>query len=349
MGKAWDNHTSYEPKTERGKDCVRFLSALGLKSWEVGFVAFIADVFSQCLRVLRPGGHGLVWALPRTSDLTCMGLRVAGWEIRDCCVHLNGSGFPKSLNVGKAIDAHLGAEREVVDTRSGTGSRVMCGDPKGKGFGPVVEVTTPATDEAKRWEGWGTALKPSSEHWWCIRKPLSGTVAQNVLEHGVGGLNIDATRVGVSGGTKGVNHPKTGLFGIGGNADIKSIDKGRWPPNTLLTHSPDCTESACVEGCVVVELGRQSGVSSSGRPQPVKGTGGIWGASSGLPPGDQHGDTGTAARYFPQFRYVPKPSRAERERGCKHLKPKQFKIKDGLTDEERAMVLARLKAAGVEI
>ena len=110
MSKSWDRHSSYEPQTDKGRDLLRFGSAL-LAPWEVGFCAFIVDVFSQALRVIKPGGHGLIWALPRTSDLTALGLRVAGWEVRDSVHHIFGSGFPKSADISKAIDKAAGAER----------------------------------------------------------------------------------------------------------------------------------------------------------------------------------------------------------------------------------------------
>lgn len=163
--------------------------------------------------------------------------------------------------------------------------------------------------------------EPSHEVWWLIRKPLTGTLASNVMEWGVGGLNIDGCRVGVSGGTKAVNFgDDAGLIFGGGKGkpinDIASINAGRWPPNTLFTHSASCTDTTCAEDCPVGELARQSGVTS--------GTGGAFKAGMfGLanePRG--HNDTGTAARFFPTFRYSAKPSRAEREAGCGHLPPR---------------------------
>ena len=114
MGKDWDNQSIYEPSTAKGRTALEVCKALDLKRWEVGFVAFIVDHFAAAIPKLKPGAHCLVWALPRTADLTGLGLRISGLEIRDVCVHLFGSGFPKSLDVSKAIDKAAGAERELA-------------------------------------------------------------------------------------------------------------------------------------------------------------------------------------------------------------------------------------------
>ncbi len=177
MGKDWDK--------DRG----------GRAAW----VAWMTEVMRECLRVLKPGAHGLVWALPRTSHWTATALEDAGFEIRDVVTHLFGTGFPKSLDVSKAIDKAAGAEREVI-------GKSMGGTPSGSGrYGwnsaepaPKVwpDVTAPATSAARQWQGWGTALKPASEHWILVRRPISEkTVAANVLRWGTGALNIDACRV----------------------------------------------------------------------------------------------------------------------------------------------------------
>jgi len=301
MGKAWDSHSAYKPQTHKGKDALRFGAAMGLKSWEVGFVAFLTDIMSSARRVLKPGAHGLVWAIPRTSDLTGIALRLAGFEIRDTVHHLFGSGFPKSLDVGKAIDAHLGTEREVVgkhpNPRGQRGGVTM-----GDGWQPSPNLTAPASEQAQQWDGWGTALKPGQEVWWLVRKPLAGTVATTVLEHGTGGLNIDDCRVGDSGGPAAINFgDKAGV--MFGNAkgkptnDIARLDKGRWPTNLVMTHSATCVEDGpCAPDCPVRLVGEQSGHTSS--------------------------TFRTADRFFPTFRYQAKPSRAEKEAGCGHLPAK---------------------------
>lgn len=180
MGKEWDG--------DRG----------GRKQW----VAWMTDVMRECMRVMKPGAHGLVWALPRTSHWTATALEDAGFEVRDVVTHLFGSGFPKSLDVSKAIDKAAGAERVVIGSnpnhRSLKQPITMMGAPH-SGDG---SISAPATDAAKQWQGFGTALKPASEHWVLVRKPLSEkTVAANVLKWGCGSIAIDQSRV--TAGTKG--------------------------------------------------------------------------------------------------------------------------------------------------
>lgn len=323
MSKAWDRHNTYEPQTDKGRDLLRFGSAL-LAPWEVGFCAFIVDVFSQALRVIKPGGHGLIWALPRTSDLTALGLRVAGWEVRDSVHHIFGSGFPKSADISKAIDKAAGAEREVVGIARKKDSYgqgpIYSGGPDHFG---IQQITAPATPDAKRWDGWGTALKPGHEVWWLIRKPVSGTIAGNVQEWGTGGINVDGCRVGYEknprhekGGSYSIRKNRRAIFGQALDSETTTNPDGRWPPNVLLTHDAECGAD-CVDGCPVEEMGAQSGERTTGNLERVST--GFFGGGKERSNIGYVGDTGTAARYFPQFRYSPKPSRAEREAGLDHL------------------------------
>ena len=177
------------------------------------------------------------------------------------------------------------------------------------------------TDAAAQWGGWGTALKPAHEPIVLARKPVVGTVAANVLEHGTGAINVDATRVGTAGGTRKGDEPtreSLGVYGDGINGGgVEPIDAGRWPPNLLLTHDPECGEQ-CADGCAVREIGEQSGERQSGERQ--SGDYGLMGYhGSGPRPMPAVGpSTGTAARFFPCFRYVAKPSTGEREAGLDH-------------------------------
>jgi site-specific DNA-methyltransferase (adenine-specific) len=173
MGKTWDSHKG------------------GRKEW----IAWLCEVMEEALRVLKPGAYGLVWALPRTSHWTGMALEDAGFEVRDCVYHLFGSGFPKSLNVGKAVDKLQGNERAVAPpkqfadgtTQRATARAGIYSEEKGQAENTVGTGV---------WEGYGTALKPAVECWWLVRKPLAeSTVAKNVLEYGTGALNIEASRV----------------------------------------------------------------------------------------------------------------------------------------------------------
>ena len=149
------------------------------------------EIWAECLRVLKPGGHLLAFAGTRTQHRMAVRIEDAGFEIRDMIAWVYGSGFPKSLNVSKAIDEAAGAEREVVGQgRSGKTAIWDCSAAKGD-----WDITAPATEDAKNWNGWGTALKPALEPITVARKPFRGTVAENVLAHSTGALNIDGCRV----------------------------------------------------------------------------------------------------------------------------------------------------------
>ncbi|MFH0880825.1 MAG: DNA methyltransferase [Lentisphaerota bacterium] len=284
------------------------------------WIAWLAGVMSEALRVLKPGGHALVWALPRTAHWTGMALENAGFEVRDQLSHFFGSGFPKSLDVSKAIDKAAGAEREVIGVSPHTANRKASAIWGGTGEEPERVITAPATPAAVQWDGWGTALKPGHEVWWLCRKPFKGTVAGCVLEHGTGAINVDGCRVGTGEKWKPSTHKPSDSIGTFKTSTriVEQHADGRFPPNILFTHSASCTDQ-CAPDCPVAELDRQSGQSTSGADNGIRGKGGIWSESQGIPCGPQHNDTGTPSRFFPVFRYEAKPSRAEREAGCEHL------------------------------
>ncbi len=248
MGKAWDG--------DKG----------GRKQW----TAWLESVMRECLRVLKPGGYCLVWALPRTSHWTGSALEDAGFEVRDCVTHIFGSGFPKSLNVSKAIDAADGLKdaREVVSTYTAGGNAGVSTADKGGTYGvgvgtaPAIElaITRGASERSRQWDGWGTALKPAAEMWWLVRKPLVGTVAANVLAHGTGGLNIDGCRIGTTDNLNGGRYSdnKVGDDGAsyGAGINLRSAAEyaqpaGRWPANVALSHAEGCgrLDAARAEWC----------------------------------------------------------------------------------------------------
>ena len=229
------------------------------KAWDA-FVPPVA-VWDECLRVLKPGGHVLTFAGSRTVDLMTLGLRLAGFEIRDSIAWLYGSGFPKSLDVSKAIDKAAGAEREVDGLARERPDGIAAQHGKrgrtASAASPTHDRTprprsAPATDAAREWEGWGTALKPGFEPVVVGRKPLTGTVAANVLAYGTGALNIDACRIGYApddptlawgekfgGGKQNANGEDyaVGSIGIGthiGNVTGTVNPSGRWPANVIL-------------------------------------------------------------------------------------------------------------------
>ena len=309
--------------------------------WD-GFVPPVA-VWDECLRVLKPGGHLLAFAGSRTQDLMGLAVRLAGFEIRDSVAWLYGSGFPKSLDVSKAIDMGRGKSRErqfeftawmrstgitsaqineatgtnmgghytthptqpaiatadlfdklrpmlpevperierLVAERTGIewadyvkrpevgrhGRALGRGESGVRGEDGGGAITAPSTDAAREWEGWGTALKPAHEPIILARKPLDGTVAANVLEHGTGALNIDACRIGMSDADRavvdsrsgGLAEPADGTFlgGIGQRDGLfKSAPGGRWPANVVLDESQ------------AAELDRQSGNVKTGATKP---------------------------------------------------------------------------------
>jgi site-specific DNA-methyltransferase (adenine-specific) len=175
------------------------LSFMG-KKWDYDVPS--VEIWAECLRVLKPGGHLLAFAGTRTQHRMAVRIEDAGFEIRDMIAWVYGSGFPKSLDVSKAIDKAAGVEREVVGSKLGQAGYSMADNGRtnavyGDFHDPAAEcaITAPATPEAQHWAGWGTALKPALEPITMARKPLVGTVAANVLAHGTGGLNVDGCRI----------------------------------------------------------------------------------------------------------------------------------------------------------
>lgn len=311
------------------------------RAWDASGIAYSVDLWRECLRVLKPGGHLLAFGGTRTYHRLTCAVEDAGFEIRDEIAWLYGSGFPKSLNVSKAIDKAAGAEQEVVGPR-----RRVDGKPPGHsalklyGGNPDVDladlvITAPATDDAKRWQGWGTALKPAHEPIVVARKPLAGTVAANVLAHGTGALNIDGCRVESDGSHKRFGMitrrttvsgderigPASGMYGAGSAYVPTNHDGGRWPTNVIMTHAAtpdgaDACADGCVPGCPVAELDTQSGnVRSAGiydrGPVNSSGPAAINIDRDGYRTG-MYADSGGASRFFPVFRYQAKAPTRER-------------------------------------
>lgn len=228
------------------------------------WVAWLSEIMTEALRCLKPGGHALVWSLPRTSHWTAYALENAGFEIRDSIHHIFGSGMPKSHDISKAIDRMKGAEREVVgrsNRHAGGSSNKFAQDEWTRNNAATMgmTVTAPATSEAQQWNGWGTGLKPSHEVWWLARKPLAASsIAAQVLATGTGAINIDASRITLTGieNHKTAGSGQMGGHGIYGTANevlnSKQVARaeqglnpryeplGRWPSNTLFSHAPGC-------------------------------------------------------------------------------------------------------------
>jgi DNA modification methylase len=207
------------------------------KGWDYDVPS--VEVWAECLRVLKPGGHLLAFAGTRTQHRMACRIEDAGFEIRDMIAWVYGSGFPKSLDVSKAIDKAAGAERAVPSsfTRSGKSGGIL-----GQDVEITRAITAPATPEAQQWAGWGTALKPALEPITMARKPLAGTVAANVLEHGTGALNVDGCRVKgqwstwkkKDGTVSEQNQDSHAIYGQG-MGDVRNPEhpSGRWPANLI--------------------------------------------------------------------------------------------------------------------
>lgn len=218
------------------------------KSWDSTGIAYSVKMWDEALRVLKPGGHLLAFSGSRTYHRMACAIEDAGFEIRDQIMWVYGSGFPKSMDVSKAIDKQAGVEREVVGTRIKKAGDITGGNFKRNDSyeDTFLTITEPATDKAKQWAGWGTALKPAHEPIVLARKPLIGTVATNVIIHGTGALNIDGSRIGTgTGETKTVNYPDirgNNFNNANGSVEYTVTDQGRWPANFIHDGSDEATE-----------------------------------------------------------------------------------------------------------
>jgi len=302
------------------------LSFMG-KAWDKSVPS--KDVWEECLRVLKPGGYLLAFAGTRTQHRMAVNIEDAGFEIRDMIAWVYGSGFPKSLNISKAIDATIltgGSHSKNIkqanslrpgesrDTSTLPNNGIASGDRKGGSTNDNI-----ATDEAKQWNGWGTALKPALEPITVARKPLEGTVAANVLKYGTGGINIDASRVatnpdvddprlGDNGSWKTDNAAKNVYEGGYAGDEVTSSALGRFPANLIHDGSEEVTELF-----PNTKSGRSNGnapIGESGVNTPLRRGVVI-----------ERNDDGSAARFF----YCAKTSKKDRNEGLDHLADKEWK------------------------
>jgi site-specific DNA-methyltransferase (adenine-specific) len=279
------------------------------------------DFWKEVYRVLKPGGHVLSFGGTRTYHRMTVNIEDAGFEIRDQIMWLYGSGFPKSMNIGKTVDKLRGNKREVIATRMGddiTGGNMHAD----RTCTPKLIDVTKGTSE---WEGWGTALKPANEPICVARKPISEkTITANVLKWGTGGINIDGCRVKIEGEDDRSAGIRTATFGSteyvsGGNGTEPYIpnEEGRFPANIILDEEAG------------MALDEQSGISGSlstkkktTRKRKYEAGGGSMMANREDIEGiDNYGDKGGASRFF----YCPKVSKKERNAGCDDLEEKENK------------------------
>ena len=200
------------------------------EKWDSSGIAFQPKTWEKCLKVLKPGGYLLAFGGSRTFHRIAVAIEDAGFEIRDTIMWLYGSGFPKSLNIGLAIDKRLG-----IDNRTGNSNR-------GAGSKNTTVLNTGLNREYEerkaqnKYEGWGTALKPAYEPIIVARKPFKTTVVENIMKYGVGGINIDECRVGKTGEVKKINiEPNSGSknSGFGCNGQLEELNDGRFPANVI--------------------------------------------------------------------------------------------------------------------
>lgn len=215
------------------------------QQWDGGDIAFRVETWAEAYRILKPGGYLAAFSGTRTYHRMAVAIEDAGFDIRDQLAWTYGSGFPKSRDISKDIDKIFGAKREVVGSVKAPGmakSNVLHGAQSRSTYS-FDKLGGAVTEDAKRWQGWGTALKPAWEPICLARKPLIGTVAANVLAHGTGALNIDGCRVATDESTRRNNTAEMGYHG--GNLPKHyqtGSDAGRWPANLIHDGSPEVTD-----------------------------------------------------------------------------------------------------------
>lgn len=374
------------------------------KKWDASGIAYSVEMWQDALRVLKPGGHLLAFSGSRTYHRMTVAIEDAGFEIRDQIMWIYGSGFPKSLDISKAIDKTNGevgrllkftawmrttgltakqlneltgtmmgghyltlasqpaiptvelwqrirphiaevpewvdelverieAEREVVGKGSSTlisasGTYAVTNGEKGEVWkAKEYDITAPATTEAKAWAGWGTALKPAHEPVVVARKPLIGTVAENVLTYGTGGLNIDGTRVAMGDEydptrMQRQQHSSGAIDGAFGAASLIGTEiqtykeGGRWPANVIHDGSDEVVE--LFPHTAATGSGKVSGFRRGGASENAVGLAGVKKAADGF------SDSGSAARFF----YCAKASKKDRNEGLEGFPLRQSGIKN---------------------
>ncbi len=285
------------------------------KKWDNTGIAYNVDLWKECLRVLKPGGHLLAFGGTRTYHRMAVAIEDAGFEVRDMIEWVYGSGFPKSLNIGKVVDKLQGNEREETDYIAPDGKKRWGGNSFSVGKKPDGRGINKITKGNSEWEGWGTALKPAHEPICMARKHLAEkTVAENCLKWGTGGINIDESRVGLDGET-----PPTGsgkrIYSknqytedkvYGDNKETSPL--GRFPANLIHDNSEEVRE--CFPETKSGKMGKQHKRHTDGSPNGIYGKFDI---NHEL--GETYGDSGNASRFFKSIIYQAKASKSERNKG----------------------------------
>lgn len=303
----------------RGNDAYMRASAgfMG-KTWDTGECAMSVEFWAEVLRVLKPGAHLVAFGATRGYHRMACAIEDAGFEIRDSLAWLYGTGFPKSHDVSLAIDKAAGVEGSKGAPRllpNGREYRFNIGFENGEGYDSEKAARfeyIPASDAARAWGGWGTALKPAFEPIVLARKPLSeSTVAANVLRWGTGAINIDGCRIEAGrltewgGGAAGGNKWNETNNGLGKSGEARPVE-GRFPANVVHDGSDEVAGAFPVTSSGTGAVKRSTGTgyqaNAYGKESRAVGT-----------PNVEYGDSGSAARFF----YSAKASKADRA-GSKH-------------------------------
>lgn len=322
---------------------IGFMSA----GWDRTGIAFDVEMWKQVLRVCKPGVHLLSFGGNRTYHRMACAVEDAGWEIRDQIDWIYGEGMPHGTDISKAIDKSAGAVRRVIGQRKLTGSAALDWKEKGGTYGAgtdsrgkkpkIIDITEPATEAAKAWDGWGTGLKPGHEPVVLARKPFRGSVQSNVTKHGAGAINVDACRIAAEGRPLRVAAAGKGHIpreGVGGSRAAGETSEGRWPANVVFSHAEGCE---CIGRRKVKAApswndnrppssftGSETSPVHHGDPDGTE-TVEVWSCVPWCPVGMlEGGGEGGAVRYFNCFPYEPlfyepKADRDEREKGCEGL------------------------------
>lgn len=220
------------------------------KGWDNSGVAFQKETWEHCFRVLKPGGYLLAFGGTRTYHRIACAIEDAGFEIRDCIMWLYGSGFPKSMNIGLAVDKKNGVESKIIGKVKGAGSvgKNNVGNNTFVAKNQYDDGTYDLRKAQNEWSGWGTCLKPAYEPIIIARKPFKNSLVDNVIEYSVGGLNIDECRVGEE--TISIHNAPTGTFAGGeynrGSDTTSYRDSvGRFPANVILTYDDTDKDEVC--------------------------------------------------------------------------------------------------------
>ena len=332
------------------------------KGWDNTGIVFNVETWKKCLRVLKPGGYLLCFGASRIFHRVFCAIEDAGFEIRDTIMWLYGSGFPKSMNIGKAIEGKLtirSANVKDIKQLDGEKTRVTCGFNKAgketeyrdKEYELVKPEVNYHTDLGKQWSSWGTALKPAYEPIMVARKPFDGSLVDNVLANGVGGFNIDECRVGtdvIAGGTmpdfRDIGQKSKEVIGIDKlsfgqveNAKRKPLDDhiGRFPSNLILTYDDNSKEEVC-GGMPYTKSTGGSGEASIKSGLSGRIYNGGWSHEKAGSNIGGLGDEGSAARYFKnceyddndledarRYYYCPKASKKDRDEGLDQFETKK--------------------------